>query len=83
TGLDETLDDLTTSYTVFAPTDDAFALLGEETINSLLADTDTLSSILTYHVIAGRVDAQTAIGLAGSTVETVNGQNIALSLNGE
>ncbi len=83
TGLDETLDDLTTSYTVFAPTDNAFALLGEETINSLLADTDTLSSILTYHVIAGRVDAQTAIGLAGSTVETVNGQNIALSLNGE
>lgn len=83
TGLDETLDDLTTSYTVFAPTDDAFALLGEETINNLLADTDTLSSILTYHVIAGRVDAQTAIGLAGSTVETVNGQNIALSLNGE
>ncbi|MBL0687892.1 MAG: fasciclin domain-containing protein [Pseudoalteromonas sp.] len=83
TGLDDTLDDLTTSYTVFAPTDDAFALLGEETINNLLADTDTLSSILTYHVIAGRVDAQTAIGLAGSTVETVNGQNIALSLNGE
>ncbi|MEM6982808.1 MAG: fasciclin domain-containing protein, partial [Pseudomonadota bacterium] len=83
TGLDETLDDLTNSYTVFAPTDDAFALLGEETINNLLADPDTLSSILTYHVISGRVDAQAAIGLAGSTVETVNGQSIALSLNGE
>jgi len=83
TGLDETLDDLTTSYTVFAPTDDAFSLLGEETINNLLADTDTLSSILTYHVVSGRVDAQTAIGLAGTTVETVNGQSIALSLNGE
>ena len=77
TGLDETLDDLTNSYTVFAPTDDAFALLGEETINNLLADPDTLSSILTYHVISGRVDAQAAIGLAGSTVETVNGQSIA------
>ena len=83
TGLDETLDDLTTSFTVFAPTDDAFALLGEETINNLLADTDTLSSILTYHVVSGRVDAQTAIGLAGTTVETVNGQSIALSLSGE
>ncbi|WP_213608982.1 fasciclin domain-containing protein [Pseudoalteromonas sp.] len=83
TGLDETLDDLTNSYTVFAPTDEAFALLGEETINNLLADPDTLSSILTYHVISGRVDAQAAIGLAGTTVETVNGQSIALSLNGE
>lgn len=82
-GLDETLDDATNSYTVFAPTDAAFALLGEDKINALLADTDKLSSILTYHVLSGSVDAQTAISLAGTTVATVNGQNIALSLNGD
>ena len=50
TGLDAPLSDLNAQYTVFAPTDDAFALLGEETINALLADPDTLSDILLYHV---------------------------------
>lgn len=82
TGLDETLADTSQEFTVFAPTDDAFALLGEETINSLLADTDRLSSILTYHVLSGSVDAETAISLAGTTVDTVNGSKVALSLNG-
>ncbi len=71
------------SFTVFAPTDDAFALLGQETIDALLADTDTLSSILTYHVIASEVPAASAIGLAGSTVETVNGAQLELSLSGD
>ena len=83
TGLDDTLADTSKSYTVFAPTDDAFALLGEDTINALLADTDKLSKILTYHVVEGSVDAEAAIGLAGTTVNTVNGQKIALSLSGE
>lgn len=83
TGLDETLSDTNQEFTVFAPTDDAFALLGDETINNLLADTDTLSSILTYHVISGAVDAETAIGLSGTTVDTVNGGKVALSLNGD
>jgi len=83
TGLDDTLADTSKSYTVFAPTDDAFALLGEDTINALLADTDKLSKILTYHVVEGSVDAEAAIGLAGTTVTTVNGQKIALSLSGE
>ena len=40
TGLDVTLDDAEASFTVFAPTDAAFALLGEDTINGLLADPD-------------------------------------------
>jgi uncharacterized surface protein with fasciclin (FAS1) repeats len=43
-------------FTVFAPTDSAFALLGEETINALLADPKgALSSILQYHVVGGKV----------------------------
>ena len=57
TGLDTTLSDMDSKFTVFAPTDDAFALLGQEVIDSLLADTDTLSDVLTYHVIASEVDS--------------------------
>ena len=82
TGLDATLADTASDFTVFAPTDDAFALLGQETIDALLADTETLSDILTYHVISGEVNASTAIGLAGTKVDMVNGDSLALSLDG-
>ncbi len=82
TGLDAVLDDMDAEFTVFAPTDDAFALLGEDTINGLLADTDKLSDILTYHVIAGSVDAEAAIASAGMTVTMVNGDDVGLSLDG-
>lgn len=83
TGLDETLADPDATFTVFAPTDDAFALLGQDTIDALLADTDTLSSILTYHVLSTEVDGAAATAAAGTTVETVNGASIALSLSGD
>lgn len=83
TNLDTTLADTSSKFTVFAPTDDAFALLGQDTINALLADTDTLSNILTYHVVSGEVNAETAIGLVGTTVEMTNGDPIGLSLDGE
>ena len=53
TGLDDVLRDESTKFTVFAPTDEAFAALGEETINALLADPDTLADILLYHVEVG------------------------------
>ena len=83
TGLDTTLSDPNSEFTVFAPTDDAFALLGQETIDALLADTDTLSDILTYHVIGSEVDAATAISAAGTTIAMVNGDNTGLSLDGD
>jgi transforming growth factor-beta-induced protein len=83
TGLDSVLSDPNASFTVFAPTDNAFALLGQNTIYGLLADTDRLSDILTYHVISGEVDAATAIGLAGTTVTMVNGDSVGLSLSGD
>ncbi len=83
TGLDATLDDADGTFTVFAPTDAAFEKLGADTINALLADTDTLSDILLYHVIVGAtVDSTAAIDSAGTTVETGNGDSIALSLSG-
>lgn len=83
TGLDTTLADTDAKFTVFAPTDKAFALLGQDTIDALLADTDKLSDILTYHVISGEVDAAAAIALAGTTVDMVNGDAVGLSLDGD
>ncbi|WP_105265566.1 fasciclin domain-containing protein [Pseudoalteromonas sp. T1lg76] len=83
TGLDATLSDMNAQFTVFAPTDDAFALLGEDTINALLEDPDTLSEILTYHVLDSRVESGAAVSAAGSTVATVNGASIGLSLSGD
>lgn len=80
-GLDETLADESQTFTVFAPTDAAFEKLGSDTIAALLADTDTLSNILLYHVIGGAsVEAQAAIGLAGSEVDMANGETVSLSL---
>ena len=70
-------------FTVFAPTDDAFAAALDAlgiTAEELLADTDLLTSILTYHVIAGEVDAATAISLNGQSTATVNGAEIAISV---
>ena len=83
TGLDATLADTSASFTVFAPTDEAFALLGQEAIDALLNDIDALSDILMYHVISGEVDAAAAIASAGTLVEMVNGDQIGLSLDGE
>jgi len=83
TGLDVTLSDMDSSFTVFAPTDDAFALLGDDTIAALLDDTETLTDILTYHVIGSEIDSSAAISSAGSTVEMVNGDSTGLSLDGD
>ncbi len=61
-------------YTVFAPTDDAFAALPPGTVDELLADpTGDLAGILTYHVVEGEVMASDVAGLDGEEVVTVNG----------
>src|SRR6185312_6737428 len=54
-------------FTVFAPTDAAFAKLPTGTLDRLLADPDTLRSVLTYHVIAGEVTAADAAKLETAT----------------
>ena len=82
TGLDAVLANLDDQFTVFAPTDEAFAALGQDTINALLADPDTLSDILLYHVLGGQVvDSVTAMSLAGQSVATSNGDEISISIN--
>ena len=66
-------------FTVFAPTDDAFAKLPAGTVESLLKDIPKLSAILTYHVVAGKVMAADVMTMDGQSAETVNGATIAIS----
>lgn len=71
-------------FTVFAPTDDAFAALPEGTLDSLLADPEgALAPILTYHVISGEVMAADVLGMDGQTVTTVNGASLTINVDGE
>jgi len=64
-------------FTVFAPTDDAFAALPEGTIDALLADIPALTDILLYHVVPGKVMAADVVGLDGQSAETaLEGQSI-------
>jgi uncharacterized surface protein with fasciclin (FAS1) repeats len=63
-------------FTVFAPTDEAFAKLPQATLDALLADKDALTAVLTYHVVAGTVLAQDVVTL--TSARTVNGQEISI-----
>ncbi|MEX3017747.1 fasciclin domain-containing protein [Gymnodinialimonas sp. 202GB13-11] len=65
--------------TVFAPTDEAFAALPEGTVEGLLADTEALTAVLTYHVVAGAVMSGDLSD--GMTATTVNGADITVSLD--
>ena len=69
-------------FTVFAPTDDAFAKLPAGTLDSLLADVPKLKSILTYHVVAGKVMVADVMGLNGKSAKTVNGADVKISIDG-
>jgi uncharacterized surface protein with fasciclin (FAS1) repeats len=54
-------------FTVFAPTDEAFAALPEGTVDALLKDTEKLKAILLYHVVSGKVMAADVAGLTSAT----------------
>ncbi|KUH99093.1 fasciclin domain-containing protein [Mycobacterium sp. IS-3022] len=73
----ETLD--SGQFTVFAPTDDAFAKLDPATIETLKTDSDLLTSILTYHVVPGQADPAQVIG----THKTVQGAEVDVTGGGE
>ncbi|GII22386.1 hypothetical protein Pme01_19830 [Planosporangium mesophilum] len=64
--------------TVFAPTDDAFAKIPADSMNAVLADQNKLKSVLTYHVVAGRL---TPAQLAG-THKTLQGGEITVAGSG-
>lgn len=74
-------------FTVFAPTDDAFAALPAGTVETLVRPENkaTLTRILTYHVVAGRVTAADVIGLieaggGSAAITTVSGDTLTASL---
>ena len=63
-------------FTVFAPTDEAFAKLPAGTVEGLLKDRAKLTAVLTYHVVPGKVMAADVVKL--SRAKTVQGQEIAI-----
>ncbi len=66
-------------FTVFAPTDEAFAKIPKATLDALLKDKAALSKILTYHVVSGKVMAK---DVKAGMVKTVQGQEITLATTG-
>ena len=67
-------------FTVFAPTDAAFAKLPAGTVDGLLKDPERLKSVLLYHVVAGRVPAAEVVKL--TSAKTVQGANVSVSSAG-
>ena len=63
-------------FTVFAPTDDAFARLPKGAVEGLLKDIPKLKSVLTYHVVPGKVMAADVVKLR--TAKTVQGQDVKI-----
>jgi uncharacterized surface protein with fasciclin (FAS1) repeats len=72
-------------FTVFAPTDAAFAALPKGTVEGLLKDVPKLTSVLTYHVVSGRVAAADVTKMTRSgpaEAKTVQGQSVTLTTQG-
>jgi uncharacterized surface protein with fasciclin (FAS1) repeats len=67
-------------FTVFAPTEEAFAALDPGTLEYLLANPDELTKILLYHVVAGEFKAADVVTLPGAT--TLNGADVTITVNG-
>lgn len=68
-------------FTVFAPTDEAFAKLPAGTVEALLADPEALANILLYHVVAGKVMAADVVAL--DLAESVQGSVINITVDGD
>ena len=66
-------------FTVFAPTDEAFAKIPKADLDALLKDKAKLSAVLTYHVVAGKVMAK---DVKAGKVKTVEGSELTLSTKG-
>jgi uncharacterized surface protein with fasciclin (FAS1) repeats len=65
-------------YTVFAPTDEAFAALPAGTLEGLLADKEALKKVLLYHVVSGAVSSDQVVGL--TSADSVEGSPIAIAV---
>jgi uncharacterized surface protein with fasciclin (FAS1) repeats len=67
-------------FTVFAPTDDAFAKVPEKTLSALLADPESLKAVLLYHVVPGKVMASDVVEL--TSAKTALGQTLSINVSG-
>ena len=67
-------------FTVFAPTDEAFAKIPEADLQALLADKEKLTAVLTYHVVPGKVTAADVAKI--SSAKTVQGQSVTIDTTG-
>jgi len=67
-------------FTVFAPTDEAFAKLPAGTVEALLKDKEKLTKILLYHVVAGNVMAKDVVKL--KSAKTVQGSSVRINVKG-
>lgn len=67
-------------FTVFAPTDEAFANLPQGTLDALLKDKKKLTAILTYHVVPGKVGSEEVATL--KSAKTVNGKELTIATTG-
>lgn len=66
-------------FTVFAPTDEAFAKVPKATLDALLKDKAALTKVLTYHVVSGKV---MAADVKAGKVKTVQGQELTVKTDG-
>jgi uncharacterized surface protein with fasciclin (FAS1) repeats len=66
-------------FTVFAPTDEAFAAIPAADLEALLADKEALTRVLTYHVVPGKVLAADVVGL--DSAATVEGSSITIAVS--
>jgi uncharacterized surface protein with fasciclin (FAS1) repeats len=69
-------------YTVFAPTNAAFAKLPKSTLAAVGSDPALLAKVLTYHVVKGKVPAATVVTLNGKSAKTLSGQRVRISVRG-
>jgi len=69
-------------FTVFAPTDEAFAELPEGTLEALLQDKEQLANVLLYHVVPGKVMAGDVVNLDGAEVGTLLGEDVVVNIDG-
>jgi uncharacterized surface protein with fasciclin (FAS1) repeats len=67
-------------FTVFAPTDEAFAQIPQRHVQAVLADKEKLTAILTYHVVPGKLMAADVV--RSTQLQTVQGQSITVSTEG-
>ncbi len=83
TGLDSTLSE-DGSFTVFAPTNEAFSAIDDDLLNAIRVDSDQLRDVLLNHVVEGNaIDSVAATAAAGTSLTSATGGSLAVTLDGD